>query len=118
MKLPVFPEQYREHEPTVRAIIRRIFALKSEFDRLKGISSECISSREIEEQFFIDMNHQFRARGVPHRENYLILRLTFEMGVPDPDDLIEPGLGWTLFIAGEGNEKLSAEIRRILKEHP
>ena len=114
VKLPRFPKQYAQFKGIIKNVLKKIFALTPKFYSLHHLNAECIFEREANGRFFIDLKYQDRAGGLPHREYYLILNLTFEMGNPECSNVILPGLGFNLFLGGKGNDDLEAKIRAIL----
>ena len=116
VKLTPFPKQFKQFKGIIRGVLEQIFALTPKFYSLHHLNAESVFGRETNGRFFIELKYQDRTSGVPHREYYLILNLTFEMGNPDCSNVLLPGLGWNLFLAGKGNDDLEAKIRDILNQ--
>lgn len=97
------------------SIFRQVIALKSDRNRLCHISEDNIYKHEIKGGFTLELKYQHGARGLPHRDDYLILNLSFDIGINDHPRPVWKNIGWDLFIGGVGNEDLEKKIREFIE---
>ncbi|MFX0098617.1 MAG: hypothetical protein ACFFCS_03480 [Candidatus Hodarchaeota archaeon] len=97
-------------------IIDRVIELKTDKSRLAHISSKSKYVSKLPDCYRIELRHQHGARGVPHKEYYLILDLSFYIGKTDGLHMIGKKMEYRLSIGGKGNEELKAKIETIIQE--
>ena len=110
------PAKYDRYVKVAERIIDRVIGLKTDKSRLAHISSKNKYVAKLPDCYRIELKYQHGARGVPHKENYLILNLVFYIGKKGGLHVIGKKMEYRLSIGGKGNDELKEQIEAIIQE--